>query len=228
MLVTRPVRVNAGAIRQGLRYAHHKIPHDEQASPLSTLNKSAIHPVSHHAQVPVPRVDNELFLRWIQPYTAMLRGFFRRRIGNHHDAEDALQDTWLRLLKYRERPALEAPKALAFRVAETVLTDRHRRRISRRGDQHVGLGDLETHGTAAHMQISSTPETTFDASQTLAVLTDAVRALPPRCRQVFLLNRLHGWPRQKIAERLGISIQAVDKQLGRAMTHCRQALGGRQ
>jgi len=192
------------------------------------MNKSLIHPAAQRPQVPVRTMDNDFFLRWLQPYAAMLRGFFRRRLGNHHDAEDALQDTWVRLLKYRERQDLEAPKALAFRVAETVLTDRHHRRVSRCGDRHVGLGDLEIQSTAAQVSPLSTPETALDASQTLAVLTAAVRALPPRCRQVFLLNRLHGWSRREIAERLGISIQAVDKQLGRAMAHCRRALEGRQ
>jgi len=227
MLATRPVRVDAGR-PQRLGYAHHKTMYDEPFRPLSTMNKSVIHPAAQRPQVPaVLAADNDLFLRWVQPYAAMLRGFFRRRLGNHHDAEDALQDTWVRLLKYRKRSDLEAPKALAFRVAETVLTDRHRRRISRHGDQHVGLGDLEIHGAAAHVAPSSTPETVFDASQTLAVLTDAIGTLPPRCRQIFLLNRLHGWSRREIAERLGISVQAVDKQLGRAMTHCRHALEGR-
>ena len=58
------------------------------------------------------------------------------------------------------------------------------------------------------------------ARQELAILIDAVRDLPPRRRQIFVLYRGHGLTMREIAERLGISQKTVQKQVSRAMIHC--------
>ncbi len=166
------------------------------------------------------RAPDDSFVKWIEQYGAALLRFFRRRIPDAHDADDALQDTYVRLLKYRDREHMEAPQALAFRIAESVVCDRQRRRASHRVDAHVPFADDDDPATGAG------PEHVACAGQELGVLAEAIGELSPKCRRVFLMSRLHGLKRQDIADRLGISVQMVDKHLGRAMAYCRRKVEG--
>jgi RNA polymerase sigma-70 factor (ECF subfamily) len=59
-------------------------------------------------------------------------------------------------------------------------------------------------------------------------LSDAVQKaldeLPPRCREVFDLSRMHGLKYAEIAESLGISQKTVEAQMGKALKHMRERL----
>jgi RNA polymerase sigma-70 factor, ECF subfamily len=62
-------------------------------------------------------------------------------------------------------------------------------------------------------------------SETEAAVRRAVDALPPRCREIFLLSREDGLSYSGIATTLGISIKTVETQMGRALKALRSALG---
>src|SRR3546814_17099778 len=54
---------------------------------------------------------------------------------------------------------------------------------------------------------------------------EVVNALPPRCRDIYLLSRVEGMPQRRIAETYGISVKAVEKQMTRALSTLRRELG---
>ncbi|MFT4193459.1 RNA polymerase sigma factor [Ottowia sp.] len=60
--------------------------------------------------------------------------------------------------------------------------------------------------------------------QRLALLADAIHALPPRQRDVFVMHRIHGVAQQDIARHLGISLKTVEKHLVLGTAACRRAL----
>lgn len=156
----------------------------------------------------------------VERHGGALMRFFRRRIGDADEAHDALQETYARLLKYRSANRVQSPQALAFHVAQTVVIDRHRRRLSHRVAEHVSLGDLELRS------VEATPERVAGARQELDLLVEAIAELPPKRRRVLLMSRLHGLKRQDIAERLGLSVHMVDKHLALALAHCRHKVEG--
>lgn len=153
-------------------------------------------------------------------YGGVLLSFFRRRIGDTDEAADALQETYARLLKYRFAGRIQSPQALAFQVAQTIVIDRHRRRVSRHAAEHVSLGDVEIGSGEA------SPERVAVARQEVDLLAQAIAELPPRRRQVLLMSRLHGLRRKEIAARLGVSVHMVDKHLALALAHCRRKVEG--
>ncbi len=163
--------------------------------------------------------QRESLLDLAEQYGGALRRFFRRRIRDVHEADDALQETYVRLLGYEREDRLHAPGALAFRIAQRVVYDRHRQRTARQAEAHVPLGELDLASTAAG------PEQVASRGQQMETLALAIEELSADCRRVFLLSRLHGLKRQEIAAHLGISVKMVDKHLGRAMAHCRHRLG---
>ena len=57
-----------------------------------------------------------------------------------------------------------------------------------------------------------------------AALWNAVDALPPRCREVFLAVKRDGMSHADIAAQMGISVKTVEAQITKAMTRLREAL----
>jgi RNA polymerase sigma factor (sigma-70 family) len=56
------------------------------------------------------------------------------------------------------------------------------------------------------------------------LLYAAIEALPPKCRQVFIMRRFHDLSQDEIARRLGVSRNMVEKHLRLALERCRAAL----
>jgi len=54
----------------------------------------------------------------------------------------------------------------------------------------------------------------------------AVLRLPPRCREVYLLNRIEDMSYTEIARHCGISVKAVEKHIGKALSLLRVHLRG--
>jgi RNA polymerase sigma-70 factor (ECF subfamily) len=52
----------------------------------------------------------------------------------------------------------------------------------------------------------------------------AVASLPPRCREVFELSRVRGLKYGEIAQALGVSVKAVEAQMGKALRTLRERL----
>jgi RNA polymerase sigma-70 factor (ECF subfamily) len=52
-------------------------------------------------------------------------------------------------------------------------------------------------------------------------IANFVETLPPQCKKIFILSRTHGLKHREIAEQLGISIKAVEKQIGKALSELR-------
>lgn len=150
-----------------------------------------------------------------------LRRFLLRLLGDSADAADAHQETYLRMLAALSRTPIEQPTAFLFQVANNVaLRMRNRRRFESTLFEAVSEADLA--GIADGYAL---PERQAIARQELTRLAAAVDALPPRCREVFLLARIDGLANGEVAARLGISRNMVEKHLIKALLHCRRRFG---
>lgn len=159
-------------------------------------------------------VDN--FIR--QHYPPLLQ-FLSRRTPAREDAEDAAQESLARFLGATDGWPREAWKPLLYRIAINVLHDRARRARSHGTGQHVSCDDVELESG----QPSPLDQVAHEQQRT--ALREAVLALPPRCRQVFLLKRLRGMTNAAIARHCGISVKMVERHSTRALVLLRQRLG---
>lgn len=155
-------------------------------------------------------------------YGTSLRLYFRQRLGDEADCEDAVQDVYVRLLDYCSDRIVRSPQALVFSVARSVLFDRQRRRKSRHVDRHVDLHAVEVPDPDADQERDACIE------QELALLEQAIAGLTPKCRRAFLLSRLHNLTYPEIAEQMELSVQMVAKHISNALTACRRQLGERR
>lgn len=140
-----------------------------------------------------------------------LTGWFQRRLGDRHEAEDLVQESFLRLAQRRDTGEVAHLDGYIYRTAGSVLTDRARRRAVRHADEHV---ELESTQEAAN---NVDPLRALTSRRALAEVGAVLDALPERTRTVFVLRRLEGLRHKEIALRLGISVSSVEKHVARAV-----------
>jgi RNA polymerase sigma factor (sigma-70 family) len=161
-----------------------------------------------------------VFERFLREQRAALVGFLRRRMPTRQDAEDGVQESFTRLLRYRDSEPAEW-KPLLYRIATNVARDQARlasaRRLAPSEEFAAAVLDLPSDEPSAELQL--------DQQNELAAIREAILALPPRCREVFLLNRIEGMSFVKIARHLNISTTAVEKHIAKALLTLNLRLG---
>ena len=159
----------------------------------------------------------ETLAQAVETYYEELRRFVRRRTGSPSLADDIVQETWIRA--NATKAAMPAnPRAYLYRVAGNLAVDQLRR-LSARENSTFGLEPTEQIACP-----SPPPDMAAASREEFAILAEAVRSLPEKCRVVFLLHRGHGLKMREIADRLGISEKTVEKHIARAIVHCRRRL----
>ena len=151
-------------------------------------------------------------------FRGALRRYFARRVRDDSEAEDLVQDVFERLAKRDEPVEGERAAGYIFETANSVFTDRLRRRSSRQADVHEQF-DEQAHGET----VVSTEQLVLERER-VARAIDALQELPERTRVIFALRRLEGMPYLTIAARLEISVSAVEKHMERAVRHLAERL----
>jgi RNA polymerase sigma factor (sigma-70 family) len=165
-----------------------------------------------------PAEESRWFREEIRPHERELRAYLRGRFPSLPDVDDLVQETYARLLRAREKGQATLTRSYLFVVARNVAFDLVRRNqviaVERLGDL-AELSVVEERPDAAE---------TLSHEQELALLADAMRALPPRCREILTLRRIEGLSHRAIAEKLGIAEGTVNAQLAIGLMRCRQYL----
>lgn len=146
-----------------------------------------------------------------------LQRFLRRVIGNEADAEDAAQETYLRLVRALTRAEIEHPRIFLFHVARNVAANvGQRRRFEANLFRSLTDADLSD-----AVDVQARIEQQVIARQQLRLVAAAIDELPPRCREVFVLSAFDGLANGEIGIRLGITRNMVEKHLMKALLHTR-------
>jgi len=143
----------------------------------------------------------------------MLLRFLRARLGHFQEAEDLLQDLWLKLSGLETGPIAD-PRSYLFRMADNLVLDRRRadQRRARRDDawtkaQSGATLDVDQRPSAEH---------TLLARERLRLVEHSLRQLPERTAAAFRMFRIEGKPQKAIAGEFGITVSAVEKHLQKA------------
>lgn len=142
----------------------------------------------------------------------------RRRFGDRGFAREVVHDVCVNVLERPRGDVVRAPLALLRRMSHDMAVDRCRAEDRRRRwvESVQSLPDVESG--------RPTPEQTAAAREELQRLSDAIAALPDRCRLVFVMHKVHELPHEEVAARLGISRKTVEKHLRLGMAACRAKL----
>jgi RNA polymerase sigma-70 factor (ECF subfamily) len=131
------------------------------------------------------------------------------RLGNREDAEDVLQDMWLRIDRLADQPVAQ-PAAFLYRIAANLATDR-RIATGRRGARDAVWVD-----SLPRADELPDAERTLMAQRQWQEVEGAIADMPERMAIALRMFRLEEQSQRAIAEHLGISISGVEKLLQRA------------
>lgn len=130
-----------------------------------------------------------------------------------------VQDLFVRLLSRADLLTLDNVDGYVFEAAANIALDRGRYEQARGGGRHVDIDRLAPHSDEPSAERVVAGRQTL--SQTLATLD----SLTPRARTIVILRRFENMTYAQIADRMGISISAVEKHMVRAMSVLRHDLG---
>lgn len=142
-----------------------------------------------------------------------LSAWLRKKLGSSFDAADLAHDTFVRLMAGRRRADAGAePRALLTYIAKGLVVDHWRRRA------------LEDAYLTAVAQVPApeapSPETRALILEALHAIDAALRGLPARTREVFLMSQFDGMGYDAIAQRLDVSLSTVKRHMQAALTAC--------
>ena len=167
---------------------------------------------------PPPDPLNEV----VAVHSGRLRRLCRLLLGDEHEADEVLQDVFLKALEAygRQGPPRDWGPWLT-RITVNACRDRRRagwwRRFRRWSEQ------IET---VPLMDAGPSPEDLVIGSETRGRIWREFRSLPDRQREVFVLRHVEGWSGPEIAAALGVSTGSVKRHLFRAVRRLRDAMGG--
>ena len=164
-------------------------------------------PAQHRA---ASHASLESLRRLYDEHSQRLVGQLTHDTGCRETALDLAQEAFVKLL--RMGPAkfqrIARPEAYLRRTSFNLARDRHRERLLAERS-NAALAVLER---TAFDQLSM-----LESRDTLRRLEAAMARLKPRTRDIFLAHRLEGLSYSEIAERTGLSVKGVEKQMSKAI-----------
>ena len=159
------------------------------------------------------RSQDEVLEDLVRQYSRLVYRIAYAALRSHHDAEDATQETFLRVLRYsRKLATVENPKTWLARIAWRVAVDRSRRRGRK---QEIALEDPAS--SAEEARSSDIPaDHAMQRSQESARLERLIAALPKQLREPLILSAVEEMAPREVAAALGINESAVRSRVFRA------------
>jgi RNA polymerase sigma-70 factor (ECF subfamily) len=169
-------------------------------------------------------LEKDLLENLVQQHSRLVYRIAYAVLRSHHDAEDATQETFVRVLRYSHKLArVEDHKTWLARIAWRVAVDRNRQQGRKR---EIPLDDPEK----PLPEVASSDARADDAlhgAHLSDVLERMIAALPEKLRQPLILSTIEDMSPREVAATLGINEAAVRSRVFRARQILRERLVGR-
>jgi RNA polymerase sigma factor (sigma-70 family) len=148
---------------------------------------------------------------WVTEYGPGLKRYFQRRVPAA-EVEDLVQDVFLAMHARQDGGPVENVQGYLFAIASNLLAKRK---------PTLALTALDEAGALAD---GFSPERLFISHQEAVLAIAAIRKLPARSQEAFVLHRFENMTYAAIAKKLNISVSAVGKLVSRALAQLTEEL----
>ena len=159
-------------------------------------------------------MTNERFQILFDAYFDDIRRYLYYRSGDAVLSTDLAQDTFLRVWEKKLDLNPGRDKALLYKIAGDLFVSHIRRDRLSKGIKSKLNFEL----------FGETPEDNLNYKELKERYEKALMKLPEKQRIVFLMSRMEELTYQEIAERLSLSVKAVEKRMSVALSHLRKEL----
>ncbi len=147
-----------------------------------------------------------------------LTAFFHRRTGSAEEAEELLQELWIRISKDADSTEFDEPDAWVQKVAVNlalnwIRKNRFRTQFAAGAEEGLEIAD----GAPGAERLAQ-------SRQSLTALRGFIDELSPKRRRAFLLYRGEGLSLNETAEQMGVSGSTARKQIAAAIAFLRNRM----
>jgi len=151
------------------------------------------------------------FISQVLPLEPALERFLRRHVAPGEDVADARQEVYARVYDAARKAQPLLIKPFVFMAARNLLRDRARRaRI-------VSIETIADFESLNVMAEDIAADRVVSGREELRRLQAALDQLPPRCREVVVLRKIHGLPQRQVARQLGITEDTVERHVSKGV-----------
>src|SRR5262245_3178760 len=167
--------------------------------------------------------DQAAFQRLVEGHSRTVFRLAYRMTGNEHDAEDVVQDTFLKAYRRLDQFELRANfGSWLYRIAANSAYDLLRVR-ARREEQPIAGDDAEAEQPLPPSS-DPAPDRLLFSEEVRRRVKSAMARLSHRERSAFVLRHHEGMTIEEIAEALGLDVNATKQSIFRAVRKMREAL----
>lgn len=161
--------------------------------------------------------DSYSFEQIFRKFYPSLCFFAQHFVGNHDDAEDVIEELFVKL--WKKHPQFETEqhlKAFLYRSAKNACLD-FIKLSERSGARNTLFADERGYSEEGYLN-------EIIRAEIIAEVFHAIESLPPQCNKIIAMSYVDGKTNQEIADELNLSVQTVKNQKGRGLAMLKQRL----
>lgn len=158
---------------------------------------------------------HQLISNYYSLHRAELLAYASTRLGDSDEAEDLVQNTFLRILTSDMLVTEQTLPALVFTICRNLVTDYYRHRASRHEYEHYIQSSYDK---------GMSMESVFYAADIVEAMERGMIRIPENCRNIYRMHILGGMRVSEISEQTGEKYKTVENRLGLARKQMRNYL----
>lgn len=172
--------------------------------------------------------DEAAFVTLVNRYKHPLTNFVYRLLGEIDEANDIVQETFLRVYSHKDsyNNPLAKFSTWLYRIALNLTTSALRRETRRRRYLKRGLlaGFAATRPDREVLDTRQSPESHVDSSLKLQLVQDALMQISPLFREVIVLRDIQSLSYEEIAETTGLEMGTIKSRISRGRAQLQKLL----
>ncbi len=161
---------------------------------------------------------------WRQMHERLL-SFINRRVATIHDAEDILQEVFVRIhSNLGSLKDTQSVTAWVYQVARNAIADYHRKRATADGTVNKLTANINDDVQVPHQGEATEKQAAEAIAELSTCMEPLVRQLPEPYRQAITLTELNQLTQKDAAQELGLSVSGMKSRVQRGRTKLKELL----